>query len=57
MNLRRHNANEVTETSNRSRSVSPFSGICTRCIDGCRDNDEIFKSSFRGQEVITWCCY
>ena len=52
MNLQQPNANEVTQTSNRSRSVSPVSGICTRCIDGCRGNCEIFKSSFRGREVI-----
>jgi glutamate synthase domain-containing protein 2 len=52
MNLQQPNANEVTQTSNRSRSVSPVSGICTRCIDGCRGNCEIFKSSFRGREMI-----
>jgi glutamate synthase domain-containing protein 2 len=52
MNLQRPNANEVTQTSNRSRNVSPVSGICTRCIDGCRGNCEIFKSTFRGREVI-----
>ena len=52
MSLQRPNANEVTQTSNRSRSVSPVSGICTRCIDGCRGNCEVFKSSFRGREVI-----
>jgi glutamate synthase domain-containing protein 2 len=52
MNLQQPNANEVTQTSNRSRSVSPVSGICTRCIDGCRGNCEIFKASFRGREVI-----
>ncbi len=52
MNLQQPNANEVTQTLNRSRSVSPVSGICTRCIDGCRGNCEIFKSSFRGREVI-----
>ena len=52
MNLLQPNSNEVTQTSNRSRSVSPVSGICTRCIDGCRGNCEIFKSSFRGREVI-----
>jgi glutamate synthase domain-containing protein 2 len=52
MNLQQPNANEVTQTQNRSRSVSPVSGICTRCIDGCRGNCEIFKSSFRGREVI-----
>lgn len=52
MNLRTPNANEATQTYNRSKSVSPMSGICTRCVDGCRGNCEIFKSSFRGREVI-----
>jgi len=52
MNLQQPNANEVSQTSNRSRSVAPTSGICTRCIDGCRGNCEIFKSSFRGREVL-----
>ena len=52
MNLRRPNANEVSQTGNRSRDVSPSSGICTRCIDGCRGNCEVFRASFRGREVI-----
>jgi glutamate synthase domain-containing protein 2 len=26
--------------------------MCTRCIDGCRGNCEVFKSSFRGREVL-----
>jgi len=52
MNLQRPNANEATQTSNRSRSVVPMSGMCTRCQDGCTGNCEIFKSSFRGREVI-----
>ncbi|MEJ2704574.1 MAG: hypothetical protein P8Z79_19240, partial [Sedimentisphaerales bacterium] len=52
MNLQQPNANEVSQTANRSRSVSPVSGICTRCIDGCRGNCEVFKSTFRGREVI-----
>ena len=52
MNLRRPNANEVSQTFNRSKDVVPCSGICTRCIDGCRGNCEIFKSSFRGREVL-----
>ncbi|MBE0520891.1 MAG: FMN-binding glutamate synthase family protein [Candidatus Methanoperedenaceae archaeon] len=52
MNLRQPNANEATQTYNRSKSVSPMSGICTRCVDGCRGNCEIFKASFRGREVI-----
>ncbi len=52
MNLQQPNANEVSQTANRSRSVSPVSGICTRCIDGCRGNCEVFKASFRGREVL-----
>ncbi|MFQ5809433.1 MAG: FMN-binding glutamate synthase family protein, partial [Armatimonadota bacterium] len=52
MNLQRPNANEATRTSNRSRSVVPGSGICTRCIDGCRGNCEVFQASFRGRELI-----
>lgn len=52
MNLRQPNANEATGTSNRSRSVAPVSGICTKCIDGCRGNCEIFRASFRGREVL-----
>jgi len=52
MNLQRPNANDVTQTANRSRNVAPSSGICTRCIDGCRGNCEVFKASFRSREVI-----
>jgi glutamate synthase domain-containing protein 2 len=52
MNLQQPNANEATLTANRSRSVAPVSGICTRCLDGCRGNCEVFKSSFRGREVL-----
>ena len=36
MNLQRPNSNEATGTANRSRSVVPMSGLCTRCTDGCR---------------------
>lgn len=52
MNLQRPNANEATRTVNRSRSVSPMSGICTRCLDGCTGNCEIFKATFRGRELL-----
>src|SRR3990172_5682064 len=52
MNLQRPNANEATRTANRSRDVSPMSGICTRCLDGCTGNCEIFKTTFRGRELI-----
>ncbi len=52
MNLRQPNANEAVHTSNRSRNVAPVSGICTRCVDGCKGNCEIWLSSFRGREVL-----
>jgi len=52
MNLQKPNADEATQTFNRSRSVVPGSGLCSRCIDGCRGNCEVFKASFRGREVI-----
>lgn len=52
MNLRRPNANEATETFNRSRSVVPLSGLCTVCIDGCQGGCEIWLTSFRGREVL-----
>jgi glutamate synthase domain-containing protein 2 len=52
MNLRSPNANEATRTANRSRSVVPSSGLCSRCIDGCTGNCEVFKATFRGRELI-----
>ncbi|UCC17340.1 MAG: FMN-binding glutamate synthase family protein [Dehalococcoidales bacterium] len=52
MNLQTPNANEATRTANRSRSVVPSSGLCSRCIDGCTGNCEVFKSTFRGRELI-----
>ncbi len=52
MNLQRPNANEATRTANRSRSVVPMSGLCSRCLDGCTGNCEVFKAAFRGRELI-----
>jgi glutamate synthase domain-containing protein 2 len=52
VNLQRPNANEATLSANRSRNVVPQSGICTRCIDGCKGNCEVFRATFRGREVI-----
>ena len=52
MNLQTPNGNDATRTANRSKSVVPSSGICSRCVDGCRGNCEVFKSTFRGREVI-----
>ncbi|MDR0670071.1 MAG: FMN-binding glutamate synthase family protein [Treponema sp.] len=52
MNLRRPNGNDATRTGNRSTSVVPSSGLCSRCLDGCKGNCEIFKAAFRGRELI-----
>ena len=52
MNLGRPNANDATRTANRSRSVVPMSGLCSRCLDGCTGNCEVFKATFRGRELI-----
>ncbi|MDR3160828.1 MAG: FMN-binding glutamate synthase family protein [Spirochaetaceae bacterium] len=52
MNLQRPNSNDATRTINRSVSVVPCSGLCSRCVDGCRGNCEIFKATFRGRELI-----
>jgi len=52
MNLQRPNSNDATRTANRSRSVAPMSGLCTRCLDGCTGNCEVFKATFRGRELI-----
>lgn len=52
MNLSTPNHNDATESFNRSKSVVPMSGLCSRCTDGCRGNCEVFRSTFRGRELI-----
>ena len=52
MNLRSPNGNDATRSVNRSKNVVPSSGICSRCVDGCRGNCEAFQASFRGRELI-----
>ncbi len=52
MNLQRPNSNDATRTTNRSKSVVPMSGLCSRCIDTCTGNCEVFKATFRGRELI-----
>jgi glutamate synthase domain-containing protein 2 len=52
MNLQQPNADEATRSANRSRSVVPSSGLCSRCIDGCTGNCEVFRATFRGRELI-----
>ncbi|MFO7557102.1 MAG: FMN-binding glutamate synthase family protein [Desulfobacterales bacterium] len=52
MNLHQPNANEALQTKNRSRNVAPQSGICSRCIDGCKGNCDLFRATFRGRELL-----
>jgi len=52
VNLQRPNANEALQTKNRSRDVAPQSGICSRCIDGCKGNCDMFRATFRGRELL-----
>jgi len=52
MNLQQPNSNDATRSFNRSKSVVPMSGMCSRCIDGCRGNCEVFRATFRGRELI-----
>ncbi len=52
MNLQSPRGHDASQTSNRSRNVVPGSGLCSRCLEDCRGNCEVFKSSFRGREVI-----
>jgi glutamate synthase domain-containing protein 2 len=52
MNLQRPNADDATRSANRSRNVAPMSGICSRCIDGCTGNCEVFRATFRSREMI-----
>ena len=52
MNLNRPNANDALQTRNRSRDIAPQSGICSRCLDGCKGNCDLFKATFRGRELL-----
>ena len=52
MNLQRPNSNDALQTKNRSRNVVPQSGICSRCIDGCKGNCDLFRATFRGRELL-----
>jgi glutamate synthase domain-containing protein 2 len=53
MTFTRLNASAATLTKNRTEdAVSPFSGMCATCVDGCIGMCEIGKSSYRGAEMI-----
>ena len=52
MNLHQPNANDALQTRNRSRDIAPQSGICSRCLDGCKGNCDMFQATFRGRELL-----
>ncbi len=53
MSYTKINATAATLTKNRTEdSISPISGMCVTCVDGCIGMCEIGKSSYRGHEVI-----
>ena len=53
MSLTRLNSSAATLTKNRTEgSVTPISGMCVTCVDGCIGMCEIGKSAYRGHEVI-----
>ncbi len=53
MSFSRVNSSAATLTKNRTEgSVTPASGMCTTCVDGCIGMCEIGKSAYRGHEVI-----
>jgi glutamate synthase domain-containing protein 2 len=51
--LSRINSSAATLTKNRTEeSVTPSSGMCVTCVEGCIGMCEIGKSAYRGHEVI-----
>ena len=53
LTLSRLNSSAATLTKNRTEgSITPISGMCVTCVDGCIGMCEIGKSAYRGHEVI-----
>ena len=53
MSYSRLNSSAATLTKNRTEdSISPLSGMCATCVDGCIGMCEIGKSAYRGAEMI-----
>jgi len=53
MSFSKTNATAATLTKNRTEgSITPASGMCVTCVDGCIGMCEIGKSAYRGHEVI-----
>jgi glutamate synthase domain-containing protein 2 len=52
-NFSKINSSAATLTKNRTEeSITPASGMCVTCVDGCIGMCEIGKSAYRGHEVI-----
>lgn len=53
MGFTKYNATAATLTKNRTAgSVTPGSGLCATCVDGCIGMCEVGKSAYRAGEVI-----
>jgi hypothetical protein len=53
MSLTRINRSAATLSKNRTDdSITPLSGMCVTCVDGCIGMCEIGKSAYRGPEAI-----
>jgi len=53
MSYSKINASSATLTKNLyGNNISPFSGMCATCIEGCLGLCEIGKSAYRGSETI-----
>ena len=53
MTMTKLNRSAATLSKNRTPdSVSPFSGMCATCVEGCIGMCEIGKSAYRGPELI-----
>lgn len=53
MTISKPNVSAATLTKNRTEgSISPFSGMCVTCVEGCVGMCEIGKSAYRGHETI-----
>lgn len=53
MSYTKLNRSAATLTKNRTEgSISPISGMCVTCVDGCIGMCEIGKSAYRGSEVL-----
>ncbi|HEY5502223.1 MAG TPA: FMN-binding glutamate synthase family protein [Candidatus Anoxymicrobiaceae bacterium] len=53
MAMTRINRSAATGSKNRTPgSISPFSGMCVTCVEGCMGTCEIGKSAIRGAECI-----